>query len=381
MSRDSNPSNSADTHAAPAHWAKPCVHSECTLHQLAPYIGKLKSSIAGDLVARYAGKDDLVVDPFAGAGTVPLEAARLGRPTFSADRSPYAIVLTKGKLHAPPTVEEACRQAKEAILLASSMPEPDLQCVPAWVQQFFHPKTLIECLRFSEVCKRHGQSFLLGCFLGILHHQRPGFLSYPSSHLVPYLRSKNFPREDFPGMYEYRPLEPRLMAKIRRMYRRVPAGIAPRENTVVQSDVQNLVFPEQFGLLVTSPPYMNALDYVRDNRLRMWFLDPSLIVNATQFEKSAHQRENFHTAIECVARAAEMGLTKGGHCVLVVGEKVRRREATSHPADSTVDILRDYAPSLQLIERITDSIPDVRRSRRGKSGTKTEAILVFRKVT
>jgi hypothetical protein len=31
--------------SAPARWSEPCVHTECSLHQLSPYIGKLKSSM------------------------------------------------------------------------------------------------------------------------------------------------------------------------------------------------------------------------------------------------------------------------------------------------------------------------------------------------
>jgi hypothetical protein len=34
---------------APPHWAEPRTHQECSLHQLSPYSGKLKSSIAQDL--------------------------------------------------------------------------------------------------------------------------------------------------------------------------------------------------------------------------------------------------------------------------------------------------------------------------------------------
>ena len=59
--------------------------------------------------------------------------------------------------------------------------------------------------------------------MGILHHQRPGFLSYPSSHTVPYLRSKAFPPNEFPKLYEYRSLADRLeRVLLSRAFRRVP---------------------------------------------------------------------------------------------------------------------------------------------------------------
>jgi hypothetical protein len=51
-------------------WSAPVANTECTLHQLAPYIGKLKSSIAADLINAYTAKGELIADPFCGSGTI-----------------------------------------------------------------------------------------------------------------------------------------------------------------------------------------------------------------------------------------------------------------------------------------------------------------------
>src|SRR5438309_815023 len=95
------------THPAPPRWREPCANAECSLHQLSPYIGKVKSSIAGELVEQYSRKGDLVVDPFAGAGTIPLEAAIRGRRAFAADISPYARILCHAKLSPPRSLDTA----------------------------------------------------------------------------------------------------------------------------------------------------------------------------------------------------------------------------------------------------------------------------------
>ena len=178
---------------APSHWAASCTHQECSLHQLSPYIGKVKSIIAKDLVLQYSRPGQLVADMFCGSGTVPLEAARLGRRVFASDTSIYAITLTKGKLFAPERIDIALETLNKVLIRAKSSPVPDLRGVPQWVRAFFHPRTLKETLRLIRFLKCKRQYFFLGSMLGILHHQRPGFLSYPSSHLVPYLRSTDFP--------------------------------------------------------------------------------------------------------------------------------------------------------------------------------------------
>jgi hypothetical protein len=360
----------------PAYWEESCADSECTLHQISPYIGKLKSVIAGDLIERYSKPGDLLVDPFAGSGTIPLEGALRGRGVFASDISPYARVLSKAKLLAPATLDDALRRAEAALDAATCLPGPDLSQVPRWVRSFFHPRTLAEALNFAAVARKQGKEFILACFLGILHHQRPGFLSYPSSHLVPYLRSRKYPRTRYAGMYSYRDLRPRILAKIKRVYRRFSdPRVAPRI-TFRQSAVEHIVLPESFDCLITSPPYMNALDYGRDNRLRLWFIDPSL---SRPVDNGVTQRRHaFIKAMGCLAAKVEFGLKRKGHCVIIVGESLKR-SFQAHPSKTVVEIMANCAKSLRLKLVIAYDIPDIRRTRRECRGVRTEHFLVFQK--
>jgi hypothetical protein len=361
--------------SAPTRWREAATGSECTFHQLSPYIGKLKSSIAGDLVAQFSNIGELIVDPFCGAGTVPLEAVLRGRRAFGADVSPYARVLSRAKLHPPRSIEKALSKALRLHKESLKQQEPDFRTVPKWVRRFFHRETLREVLRLVAVCRRSGNEFYFACLLGILHHQRPGFLSYPSSHLVPYLRARKYPREHFPELYEYRPVLPRLLAKVRRSFRRSPAN-AKWSAVFRECAVENLRFPSRFDALITSPPYMNALDYQRDNRLRLWFIDPHLVDSS--MDETTRTRKAFVSAIESVATKAERGLRNFGHCVFVVGEQLKRN-VEAHPAQSVIDIMAQHAPSLRLQRMIADCIPDVRRTRRDCNGVKREMILVFKR--
>jgi len=369
------PLNRLYVRPAPQRWNEPCTHIECSLHQISPYIGKIKSSIAGELIERYSNIGDLVVDPFAGAGTIPFEAVIRGRRTFCADISPYARILSLAKLSPPPSLENAINLAESALTEASGLPDPDLRSVPKWVRQFFHPDTLREALKFAEVSRRSGNEFLMACFLGILHHQRPGFLSYPSSHLVPYLCDKKYPRCEFSEMYDYRELKPRLLAKIQRSYKRFRRPCT-FDVTFVQRPVQQLDLPRHFDALITSPPYMNALDYGRDNRLRLWFIDPSLTEPVDN--DVTKRRQAFIDAITILATKVEDGLKKRGYCVFVVGEKLKR-SFSAHPSEVVFTILREQAPSLRLMNVLVDDIPDVRRTRRKCRGVKKEHFLIFQR--
>jgi hypothetical protein len=374
MRTQGQPPSSVRSSLAPAQWRDSCTYRELSLHQLSPYIGKIKSAIAATLIEKYTKPGDLVVDPFAGAGTIPLEAAIRGRRVFASDVSPYARVIAAGKLRPPRSLADALLRAESALKSAEMLPLPDLRHVPKWVRSFFHPKTLKEALRLASVIKRRGDSFLFSCLLGILHHQRPGFLSYPSSNLVPYLRTKKFPRSKFPEMYEYRDVRSRLLAKVERSYRRfrLPGEVAD----IRLGRVENIQLPDTFDAVITSPPYMNALDYGRDNRLRLWFVDTKS--PGTSDSGLTGRRKAFDSAIKSLAKKIHASLKSNGYCIFIVGEEFNRNYE-AHPSDQVICLMRRHAPDVILTEMIADEIPDVRRARRECRGVKREHVLVFKR--
>ena len=371
-----NEDESASACLPPPSWAASCTQEECTLHQLSPYIGKLKSVIARDLILAYSRPGHLVADMFCGSGTVPLEAARLGRRVYASDSSTYAITLTKGKLSAPTDVDVALATLESVLAQVSSVPRPDINQVPSWVRSFFHPKTLQETLRTFQVLKDGDNFFFLSALLGILHHQRSGFLSYPSSHLVPYLRSRKFPRTKYPELYEYRAVAPRLRAKVVRALRRATtSSLSELVTTVCQSSVESLDLPNGIDCVVTSPPYMNALDYFRDNRLRLWFLEEA-------FDLRKDRTLNTASAFEAMMKRVVLQLTRAvrprGYCVFVVGDSSLRGGA-HFPSEIVARAFWAHGSHFHLHSVIRDAIPDVRRSRRNGASVKHENILVFRK--
>lgn len=354
---------------------KSAARSECSLHQLSPYIGKLKSSIARFLILKYTNVGDLVVDPFSGSGTIPLEAILAGRTTYGCDTSDYAALLSTAKLNPPESEQFAISRTQELIAEAMALPPPDLRTVPRWVRDFFHRDTLRDALRFAAVAKRKGNEFWFACFLGILHHQRPGFLSYPSSHLVPYLRTRLFPPEDHPQLYKHRPIAPRLEAKVRRVFKRMQP--LRGKGAFAEGSAATTVFPPRISAIITSPPYMNALDYERDNRLRLWFISP---LRDTFREQSAtHKREAFSEVMARAIRRGSSNLVYNGYFIFVIGEEVKRT-FREKPSRIIHELVTEHAPCLTLDAVFIDDIPDVRRGRRNCHGVKQERFLIYKKV-
>ncbi len=357
-------------------WAGSALKAESTLHQLSPYIGKLKSSIAGSLVGQFTAPGDLIYDPFSGSGTVPLEAWVAGRKIIANDLSPYAALLTRAKLFPYSSLDAALADIEMLRAEAGeAYEEIHLRTVPAWVRGFFHPETLREALAWTFVLRRRRRWFLLASLMGILHHQRPGFLSFPSSHTVPYLRLKAFPPEKFPEMYEYRALRDRLEAKVRRAFRRVPQLDYALSRICYARSAACLKPKQQVDAIITSPPYMRQLDYARDNRLRLWFLgveDPDALDC-----RISPSKDVFLKLMEECFQTWKTVLKPQKYCILVVGDASREGRKTRLPEIITF-IATDKVGGYVHVYDHTEAIPNERRVRRGLTGSTSETIVVLR---
>jgi SAM-dependent methyltransferase len=362
-------------------WHGSFNNKESTLQQLSPYVGKLKTGMVQVLLELYSQTGDTVLDPFCGSGVVPLEAAIAGRRVWANDLSPYAYAISRAKLEAPPTESEAIARAE--ILLETverEAPNIDLTPIPQWVKDFFHPDTLREIIVAFRWLKEREEYFLRGCLLGILHHVRPGFLSYPASHLVPYLRTSKYPRDRFPEMYAYRDLRSRLLAKIKRAYCRslLPDHWGDRHYQIWQENAMSLAIDnESVDTIISSPPYFGALDYARDNRLRLWFLGCD---DWQQLDRSLTAKIKIYLPQMSVClREMYRVLKPGSYCILVLGD-VHQNSKTRRTAELLAEEALKVTSDRFRIETIYDDlIPDNRRSRRQTKTTKFERILVMQK--
>lgn len=358
-------------------WEGSAVQDESTLHQLSPYVGKMKSSMANALISMFTKKGEIIYDPFSGSGTVALEAWIANRHIYATDLNLYASVLTRAKLSPYLSIREATDYIdKVDKTIGSEANKIDLREIPIWVRSFFHPETLREVIAWSQILKTRKSYFLLSCLLGILHHQRPGFLSYPSSHTVPYLREKKFPIEKYPELYEYRSLKDRLIKKVNRSLKRVPQLDDRIIRKYYMRDAAKFVPDQKVHAIITSPPYMRQLDYGRDNRLRLWFLG---VEDWKTLDHTISPPEvNFIRLMKTCLKQWQNVLTQNGLCVFVLGDGHSRVYNMSLP-NVVEHLATSEVGGYSIASKRTEVIPNERRVRRGYRGSSTETILVLRR--
>lgn len=345
------------------------------LHLISPYVGKIRPVLARHLIKTYAKPNSVVYDPFCGSGTVPLEAWAYGNKCFATDLNDYAITLTKGKLTPYRSLDEALERLDRInACFNKDTSHKESIVVPEWVSCFFHPKTLSEVLKWTSYLKKHKEWFLLSCLLGILHHQRPGFLSFPSSHGAPYLRNSKYPEDMFPELYKYRDVYSRLRAKVARAYKNFPSLDFKIQRIVRRASSENANPPgNRIHTIVTSPPYMKSLTYARDNRLRLWFLGKS---DWQSLEKRVSPTRTFFSRLIADSFSRWRNYQKkGDYCIIIIGDipfskNMQLPEFVTIQAEQTGYV---------MVDLLKDPIPYKKRFNKLKSKISSECILVFQR--
>ena len=322
----------ADWKAQPRLWG----HS---LHPMSSYLASFPASLAHAFVARYSRPGDVVLDPFSGRGTVPLEAVVGGRIGVGNDLNPLAHHLTAAKVEPAGPAETRVRAtalrlawqsgAAEWLARAEAL-QAEPSDTPAEVALAFHPRTFAQVLfvRSTLDLDDRVDRFIAAAITGMLHGKSPSYLST----LMPNTFSMA-PRyvRDYAARTAFRSPDRDLFAlldaKLTRLHRDpLPTspgiallGDARDAGRRSRAALAERGLPDRARLAVTSPPYLRVVKYGYYNWLRSWFLG----FDARAIDRTlddAHKREPYLAFLGEVLRDLRPALTDDGIAVLVVGD-------------------------------------------------------------
>jgi hypothetical protein len=244
------------------------------LHSLCSYQGKLKPAIAHLLVDIFVPARGRVLDPFAGVGTIPLEAALSGRTAFGFDISPPALEITRAKLGVPDigacaaVINDLAAAIANFRMTATLRRRADAVRFNGAIEDYFHAETFREIIGAREYFLCHppatdAASMVFASLLHILHGNRPYALSRTSHPITPFAPS---------GPTTYRALLPRLRGKVARSFvRERDPGFTP--GTAFAQDATK-PWPEavrDLDTIITSPPFFDSTRFHTGNWMRLWF--------------------------------------------------------------------------------------------------------------
>jgi DNA methylase len=151
---------------APRRWGHP-------MHSLCSYFAMFPPQVPHVFIRWLTQPGDVVYDPFAGRGTAPMEACRLGRLGVGSDANPLAYILTGAKVD-PPDPAEAVAQLAD---LRRNCKPGDPACAPDDIRMLYHPRVLGQLLWLRQTLDKETRAdrFLMALLLGVMHaNYRPG---------------------------------------------------------------------------------------------------------------------------------------------------------------------------------------------------------------
>jgi len=297
-----------------------------SLHEVS-YRACFKPQLPRFFVQRLTRPGARVYDPFMGRGTTLLEAALMGRRPMGCDINPLSSALVRPRFF-PPTIGEVAHRLRSIDLT-------DHDEFPAELLVFFHPETL------REICalKKH-----------LLRVEREGSLD----HVDDWIRMVAINRltghsKGFFSVYTMPPNQAVSIESQRRINdrrgqappRRDVARIILKKSASLLSDCDqgtrdllkrardSLVLlardaahtpeipDESVHLVVTSPPFLDVVDYATDNWLRCWFIGLDVMNVPISILKGL---EGWRDKMREVFRELRRVLSPGGYVAFEVGE-------------------------------------------------------------
>lgn len=295
-----------------------------SLHEVS-YRACFKPQLPRFFIERLTSRGDCVFDPFMGRGTTLIEAALLGRKPAGTDINPLSLNIIRPRLQ-PPSMGEIEDRLK-------TLPIHDFALLDEGLFVFYHPDTLQEItslrqyLLNKEGSLDHVDEWIRMVATNRLTGHSKGFFSVytlPPNQAVS-IKSQIRINEKRQQKPEYRSISERILKKSKSLLKDL--DLADRKNLQeIYSDALLLnessdrltgVADESVSLVVTSPPFLDVVNYSQDNWLRCWFngIDSNSVPiwQLNKIEKWEHAMEQTLLELKRI-------LKPGAHVAFEVGE-------------------------------------------------------------
>ena len=356
-----------------------------SLHEVS-YRACFKPQLPRFFIERFTKPGDIVYDPFMGRGTAVIEAALLGRTPAGCDVNPLSAILAAPRL-SPPTLEDVVARLDE-IDLSSAF------SIPQELSVFYHPDTLREICSLREYLhtrERHGSLDNVDRWIRMVAINRltghsSGFFSVysmpPNQAVSIEAQTKiNANRKQVPPRRDVRAL---IATKTRSLLSGCdgPSRVALLRSSQRANLMTGLshstprLATGSVSLVVTSPPFLDVVNYAADNWLRCWFCG----IDVASVEISMHKKlAAWQAGMTDVFRELARVLKHGGHVAFEVGE-VRGGTIRLEEAVLPCGVAAGLEPQMIVINaQAFTKTANCWGVKNNAKGTNTNRIVVFRK--
>lgn len=291
------------------------------IHEVS-YRACFKPQLPAFFIAGLSAPGEAVLDPFMGRGTTPVQAALMGRRPLGNDINPLSTLLTRPRL-APPSIEAIARCLEGVPWHAAAATRDDLLV-------FYHPETLKRLCALRDWLLRVAPldhpapdpvaDWIRMVAINRLTGHSPGFFSVytlPPNQAVSMAGQLriNAKRAQVPPPRDVAAI---ILKKSRQLLGDgAPPPHPPALLATGLASEMKAVADGSVTLTVTSPPFLDIVQYADDNWLRCWFAGiDAAAVPIAQHRGEAAWGDMVRAVLTELARVTR----PGGHIAFEVGE-------------------------------------------------------------
>lgn len=244
-----------------------------SIHRWAPYVQGFSASFVQSVFEGYKHEyeNPIVLDPFAGCGTVLVQAKFNGYESYGTELNPLLQFISSVKLNSWQLRPEKLLKTfnnlpKNKYIKAPSFLKSDNQFHPAVLKNLEIIKGGIDALEINTIDDIQIKNLLWLAFSSILidcsHLKRSPCLGYTSEKKVK-------PSAPFVLMNQKVHNIAEDLSYIQLEF----SDFLETKSDIYLANAMDFRHQRQFDLVITSPPYMNGLDYVINYKIEMGWLD------------------------------------------------------------------------------------------------------------
>jgi len=246
-----------------------------SLHEIS-YRACFKPQLPNFFIKNFTKEKDIVYDPFLGRGTTLIEAILLNRQGIGNDINPLSKILTEPRIN-PPNYHEVEARLNKIPFCKNLKADID-------ISMFYHPKTESEIVSLRNyLLEREKENNIdkidkwirMVATNRLTGHSKGFFSVYtlpPNQAVSPQRQIEiNKKRNQHP---EYRNVKELILKKTKALLKDVDIFYNyPKSCLILTNDARNTpqIKSDSIDLIVTSPPFLNVVQYSKDNWLRCWF--------------------------------------------------------------------------------------------------------------
>lgn len=358
-----------------------------SLHEIS-YRACFKPQVPHFFIKLLTNEKDVVFDPFAGRGTTLIEAALLNRNIIGNDVNPLSEILTLSRLIIPDIseLEKRLLQIKTDYHLKA---EIDLS-------MFYHPKTeaeIVSLKNYLQERKWSNKEDALDRWIRMVAtnrltgHSANFFSVYtlpPNQAVKPEKQKKiNEQRNQKP---EYKDTKKIILKKTWDLIKDITPNLKKQileianHSVFLTKDARYIydIPDECVQLTVTSPPFLDVVQYADDNWLRLWFngFDENEIKSKITITKSVEEWEN---VMEKVFRQLYRITKKNGYVAFEVGE-VRNGKINLDEIIVPIGIQAGFhCEGIMINQQTFTKTSNIWGIKNNSKGTNTNRIVLFKK--